>query len=72
MGRFIDEEGDAEMKRLRKVCPGFAEMEWIDEEDQRDASDSQDVLEQSQGSEKPGQYLDENNASPDAKDTDTT
>jgi hypothetical protein len=31
MEKHIDEEGDVEMKRLRQVCPGFAESEWVDE-----------------------------------------
>lgn len=69
MERFIEEQGDAEMRRLRQVCPGFAEVEWIDEQDQPDASDNQDIMEHNQVSEDSGQNLDKNNALLDVKDT---
>ncbi|KAF7511437.1 hypothetical protein GJ744_004626 [Endocarpon pusillum] len=73
MERFIEEgEGDAEMRRLRQVCPGFAEMEWMDEEDQPDASDGKDIMEHSQVSEDFGQNLDKNNALPDVNDISAT
>ena len=36
MEKFIDEEGDVEMRRLREVCPGFAESEWIDVDEEED------------------------------------
>ena len=61
MERLIDEEGDAEMKRLREMCPGFAEMEWVDEEDQPD--NDQAMLDQGQNSEQVGQKLDKDHHS---------
>lgn len=48
----IDEADDAEMQRLREICPGCTNMKWIDEEDPPDPVDNQDVLEHSQVSEK--------------------